>query len=356
MPKPPTAPFDLLIACVATALAAEASGGGVEVWLQLMPAGRVHGRDGRGPFIAGDEVAMKRIVAATETRAGSTEIVIDYDHQTVFSAVPGVGGRAPAAGWIRELQVRPDGIWGRVRWTEAAAAAIKAEEYRYLSPVFLHDKSGAVRCLLSAALTNTPNFDLAGAVAARALPPETDGEPMKGVAKALGLSEDATEEQILVAVAAVLADRATLAEVAEAAGKTGASGGDIVAAVQSAVSTRVDPAKYVPIDQHVAVQTQLAALQRDTATARATAAVEAAMVAGKVAPASKDWATSYAAQDPAGFAGFVASAPTIVDPAGRGAARGDPAKPGTLDDGELAVCRTLGITVEEFLKAKGETR
>ncbi len=51
-----------------------------------------------------------------------------------FSAVPGVGGTAPAAGWIKRLEARPDGIWAAVAWTEAAQARIRAGEYRYITP------------------------------------------------------------------------------------------------------------------------------------------------------------------------------------------------------------------------------
>ncbi|RWE48621.1 MAG: hypothetical protein EOS24_34125, partial [Mesorhizobium sp.] len=94
-----------------------------------------------GPWVTGDKASMEQIVANTRQYAGSTDLAIDYDHQTVFGAIPGVGGKAPAAGWIKELQARDDGIFGRVEWTAAASAAIKAGEYRYLSPVFFHEKT-----------------------------------------------------------------------------------------------------------------------------------------------------------------------------------------------------------------------
>lgn len=36
--------------------------------------------------------------------------------------------------------MRDGAIWGRVEWTERAAAAIRAREYRFLSPSFGFDK------------------------------------------------------------------------------------------------------------------------------------------------------------------------------------------------------------------------
>lgn len=45
----------------------------------------------------------------------------------------------PAAGWIKELQSRPDGIWGRVLWTALLREMIAAKEYRFLSPTILYD-------------------------------------------------------------------------------------------------------------------------------------------------------------------------------------------------------------------------
>ncbi len=356
MTKPPTSSHSALMLSVnSTAIDPASIGTTGESWLQLLPAGTVQGRDGRGPYLVGDAAAMSSIVRATEARAGSTELVIDYDHQTVFGAVPGVGGRAPASGWMKQIEVRPDGIFARVQWTAAAAAAIKAGEYRYISPVFFYDQAGNVQAIVSAGLTNTPNFDLAGAVAARSLLPTDDGAPMKSIAKALGLAEDASEDTILAAVNSALLSQATLARVAEAAGKKDARGDELVLAVQSAsVAARPDPAKFVPVEQLVAVQSQLNVLTKTVTEDKAANAVAAAMTAGKIAPALKDWALAYASSDPAKFAEFVAGAPVIVAPGGSTAARGNPpaTKGGELTDSELAVCRAMGLKPEDFKKTR----
>lgn len=341
-----TAPF--LIATHAARLPDDAAGDGV--WVQLLPAGSFAGRDGRGPYVAGDAAAMTAIIERSLARAGSTELVVDYDHQTVFAAVPGVGGVAPAAGWIVEMQARADGIWARVRWTEAATARIRAGEYRYLSPVYSHDAAGRVQVLLSAGLTNTPNLDLAGAVAARAtlttLTPETD---MKTIAAKLGLGETATEAECLAAITAMQADIKTLADAGGVAVQSGAAA--IAAALQAKAA---DPAKFVPVDQVVAVQAALKTLQDQMTAQAATQAVDAAVAAGKVAPATKDWALAYAKADPAGFAAFAAAAPVIVAPGAKTAAVPPGATGGAdqLSAEDIAVCTQMGLDQAAYLKAR----
>ncbi|RUU11407.1 hypothetical protein EOD08_32045, partial [Mesorhizobium sp. M6A.T.Ca.TU.002.02.2.1] len=185
-------------------------------WLQLTPAGKFSGRNGQGPWVTGDKASMEQIVANTRQYAGSTDLAIDYDHQTVFGAVPGVGGKAPAAGWIKELQARDDGIWGRVEWTAAASTAIKAGEYRYLSPVFFHEKTtGRVLAIRMAGLTNTPNLDLV-AVAASALFPldNPTGDSMDKILTALGLAKGTTEDGIIAAINTHLTSSTAIAKAA----------------------------------------------------------------------------------------------------------------------------------------------
>ncbi|MEP2706244.1 MAG: phage tail tube protein [Roseibium sp.] len=115
------------------ALSADMTAG---AWIKLIPSGTFQARDGRGPFDAGDETAMQAIVTRTKDYLGTTDMMIDYDHQTAFGAIPGVGGTAKAAGWVKAFEIRSDGIYGRVEWTAAAKAAIEASEYRYISPLF----------------------------------------------------------------------------------------------------------------------------------------------------------------------------------------------------------------------------
>ncbi|MEP2758839.1 MAG: phage protease, partial [Hyphomicrobiales bacterium] len=218
----------------------------------------------RGPFDAGDETTMQAIVSRTKNYLGSTDMMIDYDHQTAFGAIPGVGGTAKAAGWVKEFEVRSDGIYGRVEWTAAAKAAIEASEYRYISPLFTRDTAGKVTALRNAALLNMPAMDLE-AIAARAFPKTTKGPDMDEILEALGLTEGAGDEEALASITSLMTG---LSDIAVAAGLDKSADVAAVAAsvadlAKAAKSTEPDPAKYVPIEQVTAMQADLKSL-RDT--------------------------------------------------------------------------------------------
>lgn len=317
-------------------------------WLQLLPAGEVTGRDGRGPYRVGDEADMQRIIAATLERTKATDLFVDYCHQAFFGAIPGVGGTAPAAGWIKELQARPDGIWGRVEWTAAAAEAIRGKEYRYLSPVFASDASGRVLWIFNAGLINTPNFELE-AVAASDRSLSIQEHDMKRIAAELGLGDTATEDDIVAAVRTMKSAHST---VAAAVGLQAQATADAITAAIAAKAP--DPAKFVPIEQYLAVQSALSDTQKTGAKAKAETAVAEAIAAGKVAPATKDWAMSYASQDLAGFQAFVKAAPVIVSPQAQNP--NPERKPTTgavdLSDTDLAVQAQMGLSKDVFEAAR----
>ena len=187
-----------MTAIPAPAAALPVDGSGAASWMPVFPAGETQARDGRGPFVAGGLNEMRAIVERTLKRAGRTELMVDYDHQSHYGARDGVGGTAKAAGWIKELKARPDGIWARIEWTDAARAMIRAGEYRYLSPLFTMDADNRVDLLLNVSLTNMPALDLE-AVAARTK--QENG--MEQILKALGLKPDAGETGALAAITAL---------------------------------------------------------------------------------------------------------------------------------------------------------
>jgi phage I-like protein len=128
--------------------------------IQLLPAGKFRASDGR-PHDASHWYVNAELAAGIIERAGGfgNSFVIDYEHQTMLTAQN--GQPAPAAGWFKKLEWRRAGLYAiGVKWTERAAAMIKAGEYRYISPVFQYDKkTGAVLRLINAALTNSPAID-----------------------------------------------------------------------------------------------------------------------------------------------------------------------------------------------------
>ena len=132
-------------------------------WIEVIPAGTFKGRDGRGPFNNANPQAVVDATAALNMTAG---IPVDYDHATDFAAPE--GREAPAAGWMREFQVRNGAIWARVEWTPKGAQHVAHKEWAYVSPVFEHTKDDQqiVTRLLRAALTNNPNLELQAVAAA----------------------------------------------------------------------------------------------------------------------------------------------------------------------------------------------
>ncbi|GGB55114.1 hypothetical protein GCM10011316_29000 [Roseibium aquae] len=320
---------------------------GADPWIKLLPSGTFSTRDGRGPFTAGDADQLQAIIARTKAHLGQTQMMVDYDHQAVFSAVEGVGGTAKAAGWISDFEARADGIYGQVAWTEAARTALAAREYRYLSPVFLTDRSGLVVRLVNVALVNLPAIDLA-AIAARAHLTQKDSS-MDELLEALGLAAGTGKAE---AVAALRALQDTQTAIRAAAGlPEGSDGTALVAAVQAAFDRGApDPTQFVPIDQVTALQQDLAALQASLAADKAEALVTAAISGGKLAPALKDWGLQLATADPQKFTAFTATAPvlTATQLGSKPRDAGDP----DLSEADRQVMRQMGLSKEAFVAAR----
>ncbi len=186
------------------------SGGGAPEWVELLPAGpEVEGRDGRN-WRFDDAAAV-----AAASMDGSKELPIDWEHSTELKAPQ--GEPAPAAGWITALEARNGALWGKVEWTERGREAVASREYRYLSPVFLFEKSSdRILQLMSAGLTNSPNLRMS------ALNQRGQGVTMdiKKILAALGLAEDATEDQAVTAINTLKSERDSATEKAKNAGDT----------------------------------------------------------------------------------------------------------------------------------------
>lgn len=322
--------------------------GGAPEWVQLLPLGTITPRDGRAAWHLD---APAEVIATSLAASRGLDLPIDYDHQIDLAAVPGVGGTARAAGWIKQLEARADGIWGRVEWTPAAAQAIAAKEYRFISPVFdfTKDDRRIIR-LRHAALTNNPAMTMTAL--SHQLQKEDGVDPiLKALLEALGLKPDTDQATALARVQTLTASATALAAVATKLGVTETTETALAAAIDRArQATAPDPAQFVPIAQVTALQTALATIQTEMTTGKATAAVDAAVKAGKVSPALKDWATAYASKDLAGFNDWVAKAPVVTG----GGLAGDP--PVTGADGltaeDRAICAMTGVSIEDFKKTR----
>lgn len=148
---------------------------------------------------------------------------VDYDHFSYDD-----DKSSEAAGWIKKLEPRADGIYANVQWTPQGEAALKDGRFRLASPVWLPHQveklgSGRIRPLRldSAGLTNNPNLrgmvplsNRAGSGESADTQPDrysTNKNTMKSIATKLGLSAEASEDSILSAVT-TLSNRATAAE------------------------------------------------------------------------------------------------------------------------------------------------
>lgn len=197
-----------------------------------------------------------------------TDVVIDYEHQTLS------GNEAPAAGWIKELYIKDDALWGKVAWNEKAKNYIKNGEYKYISPVFeffsRDEKTGSYKgaTLHSASLTNTPFLDELGEVVAN--------------------KTNQRKEEIV--------DREKLAEL-------------------EGLNTNLK-------SENDALKDELA-----------KSIVESAIVANKITPEQKEWALTYCKQDKKGFEEFLKSTKPApkVEPGNNLFANKSEAKSSTFD-------------------------
>ncbi len=315
----------------------------VPEWILLLPTGAALPRDGRGPW----QVDPGVVVAATLARQGTTDLAIDYEHQSVHAKTN--GQPAPAAGWISQLEARPDGVWGRTSWTERAKGHLAAREYRYLSPAFQVDPRNRAQHLVSVALVTSPALELP-ALASQSCFLESSMPLAPVLAATLGLPS-ATPEDALIARVRDL-NEGHVALCAALAVPTATPTAGLVLAAQAGLSP--DPAKFAPLAALEAANAELAKLKQAGQLAEAEALVLAASADGKLPPAMLTWGREYAASNPVGFKAWAAAAPKIVL-AGQAFGAGTPPVPGaSLDAEESRVCAAMGLTPEAFLKAKGE--
>jgi len=331
-------------------------------WLQILPLGKVELRDTRAPVVVNQE-DLQAIIA--KYREGGVDLVVDYEHQSL------VGERAPAAGWIKDMEARPQGLYARVEWNQAALKFIMAKEYRYYSPVMRLSPERHPTELMHVGLTNVPAIKgLAPLLAAKyggdggepeiiRLSSQVSPAPnkheeaamLKRLIEKLGLKPEATEEEVLALVAsraqevvALKAQAAALPQIAEVlALKADASASEIIGTIKGLKDNQ---------DRLATVETELTALKQAQAQGEAEAAVDAAIAAKKITPAMREIKLKQAMRDLAEFKAEMAVAP-VVGPA-------EPLKVKTADGkgeisltpDELTVCKAMGVTPEAFKAEK----
>jgi len=202
--------------------------GSNQSWIQALKTG-AYSHPVFGTIVI-DQSRAQRFVANETLQVRGIQMDIDYDHKR---------RRDDAAGWVIQTEARADGVWYLVEWTDEAAGKIRAKEYKYFSAEFAdewtHPEKGTTHTdvLFGGGLTNRPfikgmvpvNLSESEAEQARLAeetPPSTDAggateggtvpTALDAIRTALKLSEGVSDEKVVEAVLAKLAEPAAPVE------------------------------------------------------------------------------------------------------------------------------------------------
>lgn len=288
-------------------------------WLPMIPAGQFTGRDGR----SWSNNTPEAFIAQT-----TLPVPFDIEHATELLAPQGFP--APAQGWIEELQIRDGQIFGRIEWNEDGCEVLCEKKYRWYSPAFRYDQNGNITALSSSGLTNKPNLYVP------ALNSEESTVPLpEKIAQALGLQSTASDDDAVSAISALkTAEQVALNR-----------------------SQSPDPTKFIPIETHTLALNRAESAEGKLAEKEKTeveSLVDQAVADGKVAPANKGMylALCRTQEGRDQFKAFVSSAPKIVTDEETNHQK--PASGEKLSADEVALCRQMNVSPEEFLAAKAK--
>lgn len=251
----------------------------------------------KGPFLFDAEAA--RAVMAQFANAGVDRLPFDIGHGMIQPTSP---DSHKAMGWFvpeaREIVAGegPSLLATDIQWTDSAADALKAREFRFFSPAILFDgDTRRIQVLRNVALTNIP---------------ATKGQ------KPLVLSDDGeTENQIQEPKMQVLLDSL---EASDEAGAVAAL--NKVKSFQSAVLSATGAEDYesalsaIKLSQETAIkaQAELSELTRERAVEKRGAAIEALLSDNKLLPAQKDFAASLSEEHFEQFSATLSAIPALT--------------------------------------------
>ncbi|HFG1697241.1 TPA: phage protease [Vibrio cholerae] len=290
------------------------------VWLPLIPAGTFQGIDGRTWNNSNPNAIIQRF---TKKRP------FDVEHSTHIKAPN--GEPAPAYGWITSLENRNGEIWGFVEWNAEGREMIEEKKYAFYSPAFGHDKeNGFIYTIESAGLTNNPNLN----VPALNRQEENEMKLPQLILAALGLAETATEQDAVIAINSLKSEK------------------DIALNRASNIDLNVAVPKetyQLALNRAETAEKALKAIQ----DSEIDALVEDAIKAGKVAPANKEMFLGMCRAEGGieQFKKFVETAPAIATNS-KVTTTQTSVQADELDPEEIALCRKMGVTQEEYLKSK----
>ncbi len=287
--------------------------------ITIFPAGEVRIAGADSAMM--DELAAENILSCVE--ASDADMVIDYEHQTLY------GGVAPAAGWLKDFKWEPKvGFIGRCEWTDAGRRYIESREYRYFSPVFdvCRDTNRIMR-LHNVALTNQPRMQNITPLIAKqeaGIMPEKEKDDVKEVAaakpsmpklrKKLGFGDDVPDMIVEQKVLALLKeydskkDQKAAKAVLDALDMTEeATEAEVVARVH-VLTNKPDLSEDVK-----SLQDQIGVLESVAAKREFGELLKQGVTAGKIYPADADDPDSFVCKlDMETLKSYIAQAPVIV--------------------------------------------
>lgn len=278
-----------------------------------------------------DGAAAERIVERLDQ--WGRDIVVDYQHQSM-----GKCAKAPAAGWVKAgtWEVAERGVEADIEWTDEAAALVEAREYRFLSPVF-ERTDGEITGLVNLGLTNNPNIHAMEPLVNEMEEERMENDFMAALREKLGLNEDADEEEMTVAVDALVAEKEAggkqddaLRTVAEMLGAAPEDGGEaVVERVRQLVQ------KFSAIDE------------RET-----EALVNDAVASGRLRPGMRQWALDLARDNREALDRYLENSGAAA-PFGGVITKETPGGARRVNPSEERVMRMLGVSEEDYLKYGG---
>lgn len=190
--------------------------GATLTWVHALPKGEyVHPIHGKLVY---DDAKLSALASSVKNKTRGIDPDIDYDHKED----PAKGHQA--AGWVRDADVRPDGLHLQVEFTPTASAEIREKKYRYFSAEYNDewlDPTGRVHqdVIFGGGLTNRPFMknlmpvNLSELVFTLPGPKkeETEVDPKK-LRESLGLAEAASDDDVLTKLAEVGASLTSLTE------------------------------------------------------------------------------------------------------------------------------------------------
>lgn len=323
---------------------------GIPGEIKILPIGSVKSQ--KGDFIVDDESADLIINEFKERRL---DLVIDYEHQTLSDV------QAPAGGWIKDIRKGEDALIADVEWTDRAKEYLEHKEYKYLSPVVIvRIKDSKAVAIHSVALTNTPAIDGMFPIVNSIDIEQYENENKKGanqmleqLIKMLNLPEDSTEEDVIKAVEE-LGNKTEEKTDPEQDGKEKCetvANSTILGLLElpEGAKTNEVVSKIMTLKAGDAnIMQKVLQMEKEMQKREADALVKTALKEGKISPAQKEWAATYALKDGNGFKKFMDGAPQVV-PVGK-IDYSSEEKEIKVDEVDMKALKNMGLSEEDIKK------